>query len=124
MKHIILFILSVLFTSSVGLYHFAHKYPYYVLEFQLMGKNLENPEQDAKLDLEQGNIYCFSTAGYARHFPGIATKADYKICKHGAEKQFFGNSDVLMNDRHSKAFYDVHYYALRYNSYVVANASE
>ncbi|WP_416397424.1 hypothetical protein [Allohahella sp. A8] len=121
MKLILLFVLVASFTASVGLYHLAHRHPHFVLEFQLMGKNVEAPELDAKGDIEADNIYCYSIGSYARSFPGVKDAAQINICNQATEKEFFGDSCIIASERHSKALDAAVEYALRYNSYVLSH---
>ena len=127
MKKALKVLLGILFLSIIivfgGAYVF-YKFPEVSIGLQLIGKNQENPELDAKEDIAQGKIICYSINGFGKYFPGVNGKEGHELCHLGIEINFMGTSDAIESERHAKAIGRAESYASKYNKYMVHNSGK
>ncbi|MDH5217390.1 MAG: hypothetical protein OEX19_06835 [Gammaproteobacteria bacterium] len=113
----ILIVLVLLLSSPFIL----QKYPHLAIEIQMIGWDIENPENDALADMNAHNKKCISVNGFGPYFPGVETKRDKKICSKAKEVNIFGTSDGIVDLKHAYAISKAKKYAFKYNKYIVEN---
>ena len=112
----------VLILLACGGVYSLYKNPEVWIELQLIGKNLKNPEADAKADLENGKVLCYSINGFGPYFPGVSKNEFHNVCSKAKKINFTGTSDAVESLEHGKAISKAGEYAERYNRFVVKNA--
>lgn len=90
-----------------------------LIEWQMLGKDYDNPEGDAASDLAEGYVYCYSLNGFGPYFPGVEPDIERKVCSSAIEVNIYGTSDSIANEAHANAIGKAKRYAYRYNKYVV-----
>ncbi len=105
----------------VAIAFFVLANPGFLINMQLLGKNLDNPESDAAFDLSNGTIKCFQVRGFIPYIPSAPDSASRTICNKGKIVTIFGTSDALHNKAHGEAQTKAIRYAKIYNRYVVSN---
>jgi len=121
MKKAILVILSFL-AIFVGGSYLLYANPQYLIDVQLMTKDLSSPESDAESDLSNGIVQCYSINGFGPYFPGLDTPEQRLICGEAKEINIAGTSDSILSIEHGSAISRAKHYAAKYNKYVTANA--
>jgi hypothetical protein len=112
-------IILVLILLVLGGGYFLSKQPQYLIEIQLLGKNVSNPSSDAEEDLKGNILRCYSINGFGPYFPGVERKS---ICKSAIEVNFVGTSDAILSTAHGNAISKAINYASKYNEFVASHA--
>ena len=112
----------VLLVTPVTGYYMLYKNPNIAIELQLLGKNLDSPEEDAIMDMGNGLLVCYSLNGFGPYFPGVTLEQEKSVCSKATEINIWGTSDAIDSIEHGKAIHSAATYAMRYNQYVVNNA--
>ena len=118
-------ITGIVLTLSIALFfggsYFLYKNPAIWIDLQLVGKNIDSPEADARLDVENSLIRCYSINGFGPYFPAVQTDEQRKVCNNASEVNFMGTSDAIQSKAHGEAISKAASYAKRYNQYVINN---
>jgi hypothetical protein len=115
----ILAIILALILLVFGGGYFLSKQPQYLIEIQLLGKNVSNPASDAEEDLKDNILRCYSINGFGPYFPGLGSKS---VCKTAIEINFVGTSDAILSKAHGNAISKAINYASKYNEFMAAHA--
>lgn len=112
---------TILFLAVlVGCFLYFGYHPERLIQIQLIGLNENNPEADAKKDIETGNLKCYELNGYASYIPTEEVKSDYEYCRSIGIVNFWGTADVIYSDEHGKLINRAFNYAKRYNTVILS----